>query len=99
MFNASGNAFVGAEVCALDRTSMLAGAAATQQCTVPNPLFGGLLGASLDGTRPPPTGSPEYVVALGVTDPTGAASTLATCNFPLAQPNTFNTPFTDQPTL
>src|SRR5216683_6667202 len=39
MFNASGNAFVGAEVCALDRTSMLAGAAATQQCTVPNPLF------------------------------------------------------------
>ena len=32
MFNASGTAFLGAEVCAYDRAKMLTGAAATQQC-------------------------------------------------------------------
>src|SRR5439155_18726409 len=64
MFNSTGTAFLGSQVCALDRARMLLGQAATQQCTTPDPLHGGLLAASLDGSRQPAGGTPEYVVAL-----------------------------------
>jgi hypothetical protein len=60
-----GNTFTGGEVCALDRASMLAGAAATQQCFNVGLKFGGLLPSDLDGARLPPAGSPDYVVSLG----------------------------------
>jgi hypothetical protein len=60
-----GTVFNGGEVCALDRTSMLNGAAATQQCFNVGTTYGGLLPADVDGVRLPPTGSPNYVVALG----------------------------------
>ncbi|HEV7663170.1 MAG TPA: hypothetical protein VGQ62_06515 [Chloroflexota bacterium] len=99
MFNAAGTIFVGGEVCALDRAHMLLGQAATQQCTNPNPSFGGLLGASLDGTRQPPAGSPNYVVALGATDTAGNGSTLATWKFQVDWTNTANTTFTGPTTL
>ena len=62
-FFANGTTFAGAGVAALDRTKMLAGQPATQQ------LFqtsnGGLLAATVDGSRLPPAGSPNYLVALG----------------------------------
>jgi hypothetical protein len=93
MFNSTGNAFLGGEVCALDRARMLQGLTATQQCTTPNPTFGGLLGASLDGTRPPPAGSPEYVVALGATDALGNGNQLATWKFHVDWLNPANTTF------
>src|SRR5258708_3938380 len=87
MFNSTGTAFLGGEVCALDRVRMLHRLTATQQCTTPDPLRGGLLGASLDGSRQPPAGSPEYVVALDT------ASTLATWKFHVNWSNPLNTTF------
>jgi hypothetical protein len=62
-----GSTFVGAEVCALDRASMLTGAAATQQCFTTSTSFGGLLPSNLDGPTLPPAGSPNYVVGLDTT--------------------------------
>ncbi|MBV9670678.1 MAG: hypothetical protein JOZ43_06955 [Acidobacteriales bacterium] len=47
---------------------MLAGQSATQQCFSTGPAYGGLLPADVDGTTPPPTGSPNYLVALGATN-------------------------------
>jgi len=65
MFNAAGTAFLGAKVCAYDRARMLLGQPATQQCFNTSILFGGLLPADLDGSRLPPAGAPNPVVALG----------------------------------
>jgi hypothetical protein len=65
MFNSAGTSFLGAQACAYDRTSMLTGAAATQQCFSVGTSFGGLLPSDLDGTRQPPAGSPNYMVADG----------------------------------
>jgi hypothetical protein len=65
LFN--GNAFAGAEICAYDRTAMLAGNAATQVCfNVANQ--GGLLPADFDGTNPPPAGEPNFVMTFDVND-------------------------------
>jgi hypothetical protein len=67
-FNAAGTSFLGARVCAYDRTKMLAGQAATQVCFTPNDagsVIGGLLPADLDGAQLPPSGTPNFVVALG----------------------------------
>jgi hypothetical protein len=63
-FNAAGTQFLGAEVTALNRSSMLAGQpAATQRFT--NAAYGGLLASTLDGATQPPVGAPNYVVGLG----------------------------------
>ena len=59
-----GNSFVGARVCAYDRSAMLTGAAATQQCFQLSSSYGGLLPADLDGTTPPPSGAPNYQLAF-----------------------------------
>ncbi len=61
IFN-NGQTFAGPKLCAFDRTSMLAGAAATQICFQLSTNFGGVLPADLDGSTPPPAGSPEYFV-------------------------------------
>jgi hypothetical protein len=61
IFN-NGQTFAGPKLCAFDRTSMLAGAAATQICFQLSTNFGGVLPADLDGSTPPPTGSPEYFI-------------------------------------
>jgi hypothetical protein len=61
VFN-NGQTFAGPKLCAFDRTSMLAGAAATQICFQLSTSFGGVLPADLDGSTPPPAGSPEYFV-------------------------------------
>ena len=60
MFN--GNRFVGSNLCAYDRASMLAGLNATQQCFQLATSFGGVLPADLDGSTPPPAGAPNYMV-------------------------------------
>jgi len=59
------NSFAGARSCAVDRTKMLTGAAATMQCFNTGNQFGGLLASDLDGATPPPAGSPNYEIALG----------------------------------
>jgi hypothetical protein len=61
----SGNFFVGARVCALDRDGMLVGAAATQQCFQLSSSFGGLLPSDLDGDTQPPAGAPNYFLNFG----------------------------------
>ena len=64
MFDTSNN-FVGADACAYDRNAMLNGTAATQICFQQNTSVGGLLPADLDGTTPPPAGSPHYMLFFG----------------------------------
>ncbi len=64
MFN--GNNFVGGEVCAFDRSKMLAGnAGATMQCFGPLAGYGGMLPSDLDGSTLPPSGAPNYDLAFG----------------------------------
>jgi hypothetical protein len=60
-----GNSFTGANLCAYDRTAMLAGNAATQQCFQLASSFGGVLPSDLDGNTPPPAGSPNFLVNFG----------------------------------
>ena len=64
IFN-NGRTFAGSKVCALDRAKMLNGAPATQQCFQLSTSFGGLLPSDLDGTTPPPAGSPNYFMNFG----------------------------------
>lgn len=66
MFNPAGTSFLGTQVCAYDRTKMLAGLAATQQCVqgTPTNTPNGLLPSDLDGATPPPTGSPAFFLGL-----------------------------------
>src|SRR5437016_1755594 len=59
------NAFVGADACAYDRNAMLIGHAATQVCFQQGNSIGGLLPSDLDGTTPPPAGSPNYMISFG----------------------------------
>jgi hypothetical protein len=62
MFDSYGE-FEGGRTCAFQRSSMLAGTAATWQCfTLPD--YGGLLSSDLDGPTPPPSGAPNYVIGL-----------------------------------
>jgi len=63
MFN--GNNFVGADACAYDRNAMLNGQPAKQVCFQQGSSVGGLLPSDLDGTTPPPAGSPNFLVFFG----------------------------------
>lgn len=65
MFNGTTNAFVGADACAYDRNAMLNGQPATQVCFQQGSSVGGLLPSDLDGTTPPPAGSPNFMVFFG----------------------------------
>ncbi len=56
------NRLVGSEVCALDRTAMQSGLAATMVCFFVD--FTGILASDFDGTVLPPPGSPNYVLSL-----------------------------------
>jgi hypothetical protein len=58
--------YLGPQACAVDRSQMLAGQAATMQCfQVADTRLDGMLSADLDGTAPPPAGSPEYYLVQG----------------------------------
>jgi hypothetical protein len=61
---ANGNSFAGPEVCAYDRVKMLAGQAASQQCASPGSNYSSMLPSDLDGSTPPPAGSPNFLLAL-----------------------------------
>jgi hypothetical protein len=89
LFNASGTTFQGAEDCAMDRTNMLAGNAATQQCFTTSSSFGSLLGADFEGGTAPPSGEANTVIALGTT-----STTLASWKFHVDWSNTANSTFT-----
>ena len=76
LFNAAGNAFLGAPLYAFDRASMLAGLPAAFQSVNLDPtgnVFGHLV-ADLDGLTPPPPGSPAYVFAPAAPDWDGTAT-------------------------
>jgi hypothetical protein len=64
-FNNFGKRFVGADLCAYDRASMLAGNTATQQCFQQSSTVFGVLPASLDGNVSPPRGEPAFFLNLG----------------------------------
>ena len=70
-FNIAGSAFIGANVCAADRSKMLTGSAATIQCFQQDSNHFGMLPADLDGSTPPATGTPNFVMEL---DPSGSAN-------------------------
>ena len=89
MFSNGGNTFAGAEVCAYDRSKMLLGQTATQQCFTTSTTYGGLLPAHLTGPTLPPTSSPNYVVGLGAT-----SSTLAFWKFHVDWTTPSNSTFT-----
>src|SRR6266446_1080629 len=91
---ANGSTFTGSKVCAYNRTAMLAGQAATQQCFNTSNQFGGLLPSDLDGAQQPPAGSPNYVVGLG-----SAANQLAYWKFHVDWTTPANTTFTGPSTL
>ncbi|HYM11472.1 MAG TPA: hypothetical protein VEU62_12110, partial [Bryobacterales bacterium] len=61
-----GNLFVGARVCAFDRTSMMAGSAATQVCFQLSSSFDSVLPSDLDGSTLPPVGSPNFLLNFGL---------------------------------
>lgn len=67
VFN-NGQTFAGPKLCAFDRSAMLAGAAATQVCFQLSTAFGGVLPSDIDGTTPPPAGSPGFFVDFGAND-------------------------------
>jgi Protein of unknown function (DUF1573)/Abnormal spindle-like microcephaly-assoc'd, ASPM-SPD-2-Hydin len=63
-FNLAGTAYVGANVCAADRSKMLTGAAATLQCFQQSVNDFGMLPSDLDGATPPAAGTPNFVMEL-----------------------------------
>ena len=58
--------YVGPQACAADRQQMLAGQTATMQCfQIENTSLHGMAPSDLDGTNPPPAGSPNYYLIQG----------------------------------
>ena len=94
MFNAAGTVFQGAKACAYDRSRMLLGQAATQQCFNTSVFFSGLLPADLDGGRLPPAGAPNPLVSLGA-----LSSQLAVWKFHTDWTTPANSTFTGPTTL
>jgi hypothetical protein len=83
----NGNSFVGSRICAYDRNSMLQGLSATQQCFQLSSSFGGLLPSDVNGSTPPPAGSPNYLLNL-------ATSSLNLWTFHVDWPNSANSSLT-----
>jgi hypothetical protein len=87
-FGSAGTVFLGAEPCALDRSKMLTGAAATAVCFTPQPLDYSFLPGDLDGATLPPSGEPNPFVELW------DATTLHMFTFHVDFLNTNNSTFT-----
>jgi hypothetical protein len=64
IFN-NGSTWGGSKLCAYDRSKMLTGATATQQCFQLSTSYGGVLPADLDGSTAPPAGAPNYMLNFG----------------------------------
>jgi hypothetical protein len=60
----AGNTFVGADICAIDRAAALAGTMPKLLCIHLPPNAGAFLPSDLDGSTPPPAGSPNYFVGF-----------------------------------
>lgn len=83
----SGGFFLGPEACALDRSKMLQDLDATAQCFILT--FSGassLLPSDLDGSTPPPAGSPDFYLGL-------ASNSVDLYRFHVDWVNTANTTF------
>lgn len=65
MFTPPSFTFQGSQVCAYNRSQMLSGGAATQQCFQLSSNYGGLLPSDQDGLTAPPAGSPAFMVSFG----------------------------------
>ena len=63
---ANGQSYTGPEVCAFDKSAMIAGLSATQQCFKKGGAFYSLLPADIDGPNAPPGGSPELFLSYGI---------------------------------
>ena len=72
----SGVSFIGAEVCALDRISMLAGGPANTECFQRTTSDFSFLPADADGATAPAAGEPDFFLELGT-----AANTLELFTF------------------
>jgi hypothetical protein len=57
--------YQGPRACAWNRARMLAGLSATQICFQLPSSVGSLLPSDLDGSTPPPPGSPNFIVTMG----------------------------------
>lgn len=62
----NGFTFEGGVACAIDRNAILAGNTATEQCFAAGASYDVLLPSDLDGNTPPPDGSTNLYVTLGV---------------------------------
>ena len=63
---ANSSTYIGPQACAADRRQMLAGQTATMQCfQIDNAQLRGMAPSDLDGTSPPPAGSPNYYLIQG----------------------------------
>ena len=67
MFSAAGGWLYGT-ACAMDRANMLTGATATQVCYNTSRSYGALLAGDVDSATAPPTGAPNPLIALGVSN-------------------------------
>ena len=56
--------YLGPQVCGYDRAAMLAGGVATAKCKEFGTAFGPLLPSDVDGTTPPPAGSPNFLMGF-----------------------------------
>jgi hypothetical protein len=97
----STTAHVGAVTCAWDRAKMLLGQAATQQCFTlpydandPNKRDLALRPANLDGSVPPPAGSPEYFVEKDYSSGTATSSAIDVWKFHVDWATPANSTFT-----
>jgi hypothetical protein len=59
-----GNTFTGGGAFAFDRAKMIAGQPAAMLTFQTGPMYGGQLPSDLDGTTPPPAGSPNYFLEM-----------------------------------
>lgn len=91
-YDSTGTVYKGPQVCALDRTAMLQGQAAAQQCFLLGTQYDGVLAADVDGPVAPPAGAAAPLVALAT------LTSLASWQFHVDWANVANTTVTG-PTL
>lgn len=84
---ANASSWAGGQVCVFERDEMLTGGSAREVCFGPYSAYGGFLPSDVDGDNPPPTGSPNYYVALG-------SNSLLFWKFQVDWDNTGNSTFT-----
>ncbi len=57
--------YLGVKTCAFNRSAMLVGGTATQQCFGPTASTFGILPSDIDGATMPPAGAPNYQLSFG----------------------------------